>query len=475
MNAIMNAVLSSVLLYSAIYFGSVLLFGFLSMRHMSRSRAGNREGPRALALRSDAPGISLIMPAYNEEVVIVETVRSALANSYPNLEVVVVSDGSKDRTVQVMVEAFDMAQLQTQIVMGPIETKGVRAVYRTRSGPSIIVVDKGASGAKADGSNCGLNFANNPWVGVMDADELIDPDALVHAMTEIMHTPGNVVACGVTLLPSNGSTVENGRVLESPVPRNYWVGCQLIEYLNSYLMAKPGMNVLGAMPNISGGFGLFRRDVVLDIGGYRHGHLGEDMDMVTRIHTKFLESGEDYRMVHAPQAVVWTELPFNMSILKRQRVRWHRGLRQVMQGSYSMMGRPKYRQFGMICLPFQFLFEWLAVPIEALGWIMLTYLMMFGRLNVGTMLSMFLATQMLSTMVNFSAVHMAVHYLPFYRRKSDARWMLLWALASQYGYRQMTLVWRVRSLFPGGTGWGVMPRLGYAKPAGPPAAPATAG
>lgn len=467
MGTILNRIFDSVLLYSIAYFSSMLFFGYLSIRHMSRSRAGNRDGPNARALRPDAPGISLIMPAFNEEVVIVETVRSALANKYPNLEVVVVSDGSKDRTVQVLVEAFDLAALERLPVPGPIETKEVNAVYCSRSGPSIIVVDKGPSGAKADGSNCGLNFANMPWIGVMDADELIDPDALVHAMTEIMHTPGNVVACGVTLLPSNGVTVEDGRVLISPVTKNYWVGCQLIEYLNSYLMAKPGMNVLSAMPNISGGFGLFRRDVILAVEGYRHGHLGEDMDMVTRIHTMFLESKVPYRMVHAPQAVVWTELPFNRKILTRQRVRWHRGLRQVMAGSRGYIGRPSYGNFGMIALPFQFLFEWVAVPIEAVGWMVLVILLCTTGINLQSTLSLFAASQMLSTMVNFTAAYMAVHYLPFYHKRSDALRLLLWALASQYGFRQLTLMWRVRSLFPGGTGWGVMPRAGYAKPTGP--------
>ena len=284
MTRLVNNLLSVVLLYSLAYFGCVLLFGVLSVRSLRRRRAGNRAEPRRVAERDDAPGISLIMPAYNEEVVIVETVRSALANHYPTIEVIVVSDGSKDRTVAVCVEAFDLIKVPSSPQPGPIPTKDVRAVYRSQGLPSIVVVDKGPSGAKADGSNCGLNFAQMPWVGVMDADELIDPDALVHAMTEVLYTPGNVVACGVTLLPSNEATVENGRVVASPVPRNYWVGCQLIEYLNSYLVAKPGMNELKAMPNISGGFGLFRRDVITAVGGYAHGSLGEDMDMVTRIH-----------------------------------------------------------------------------------------------------------------------------------------------------------------------------------------------
>jgi cellulose synthase/poly-beta-1,6-N-acetylglucosamine synthase-like glycosyltransferase len=462
---LLNRVLSTILLFSITYFTSVLFFAFLSMRDLAKSKPGNRETPRELALRSTAPGVTLIMPAYNEEVVIVETVRSAMANRYPNLEIIVISDGSKDRTVEVLVEAFDLLQMQAPAVNGPIHCSPARRVFRSRTLPTLTVIDKAPAGAKGDGANLGLNFASMPWVVVMDADELIDPDALVHAMTEIIHTPGNPIACGITLLPTNGCEVDNGLVLKSPVPKKFITGCQIIEYLTSYLIAKPGMNAVGAMSSISGGFGIFRRDVVMKVNGFTHPHLGEDMDMVVRMHRMFLESGEDYCMVHAPQAVAWTEFPFRLDILKRQRIRWHRGLRMVLKVCYDMMFRPRYGRFGMIGLPFLFLFEWIAVITEAAGYIMLVLVALFGTLNVGAVLSMFLAGQAISTAANFTAVYFAVKYLPFYKKRSDVARLLLWAFVSQFGFRQLTLVWRIRSLFPGGAGWGVMPRAGYAKPA----------
>ena len=214
-----------------------------------------------------------IMPAYNEEMMIAHTVASALDQDYSNLEVVVVNDGSKDNTVGILLDTFDMAEVPQEASPPPIETKHVRGVYRSKKDPRFVLVDKDPSGAKADGSNAGINAARHPWIVVMDADEFMENDVISRCMAEVVNAPDHVVAVGTSLLPANDIVIDGTTIVDREVSTNYWVGCQLIEYLTAFLVARPGLAHLSALPIVSGGFGLFKREAVLEIGGYKHGHL----------------------------------------------------------------------------------------------------------------------------------------------------------------------------------------------------------
>jgi cellulose synthase/poly-beta-1,6-N-acetylglucosamine synthase-like glycosyltransferase len=458
-----NVLLVSVLGYSTVYYLAVLTVSIVSLRELARERPSKSAYERDI-VRDRLPGISVLMPAYNEEVVIVETVHSALGSDYPKLEVIVVSDGSKDRTVAVLVEEFGLTRHDPP-PPGPIKTKAVRAVYRHPT-LSLVVVDKDPSGAKADGVNCGINLAQHDWIVIMDGDEIAEPDALLRTMVDVVNSPVRVVGAGISLLPANGMTVEQGRVIEAPVPMNYWVGCQLIEYVASFLLSKPGMSVLGAMPNISGGFGVYDRNVVLAVGGLAHPHLGEDMDLVMRVHRYFLERGESYTMLEVPEAIVWTEFPSTLKVLKRQRMRWHRGLKQVLKSNQAMIFRPRYGRLGMLTLPFLLLFEWVAVPLESLGIVMLFILAVSGGLNGNAAIGLFSACQMLGTLITFSAVFAADKYLGQYRKRGDLVRLLYFAVLSQFGFRQLTLLWRLMSLRKAEHVWGEMTRTGYARKPG---------
>ena len=460
---ILNLVLVSVLGYSTVYYLAVLAVSVVSLRELARLRPSTSQYERDV-VRDRLPGVSILMPAYNEEVVIVETVHSALLSDYPNIEVIVVSDGSKDRTVALLVEEFGLTRHDPP-TPGPIACKAIRAVYRHRD-LQLVVVDKEPSGAKADGVNCGINLARHDWIVIMDADEITEPDALLRVMVEVVNSPVRVVGAGITLLPANGISVENGRVIDAPVPMNYWVGCQLIEYLSSFMLYKPGMSALGAMPNISGGFGVYDRNAVLAVGGLAHGHLGEDMDLIMRVHRHFLELGEPYTMVEVPEAIVWTEFPSTRSVLERQRVRWHRGLRQVLQSNKAMIGRRRYGRLGVLTLPFLLLFEWVAVPLEAMGVVMLLVLAITGGLNGQAALSLFAACQLLGTLITFTAVFAADRYLGRYQKPRDLARLLWFATISQFGFRQLTLFWRLKSLRKTAYVWGEMTRTGFGKKPG---------
>lgn len=449
-------------------------YAVLSGRLLAANRASRR--PVALAkVATDPvlPGVSIIMPAYNEEAGIVDTTVSALAQHYPSIEVVVVNDGSKDDTVQVLIDHFGMELFEENPPQGPIATKPVRAIYRSPREPRIVVVDKEPSGSKADGSNAGINAARYPWVVIMDADEFMELDTIARCMVEVVEDPDRVVAVGGTLLPANDLTIDGPNIVERHVSKNLWVGCQTIEYLTAFLIARPGLARMVAMPNVSGGFGLYRRDVLLELGGYRHPHLGEDMDLCLRVQRHLHDQGVEYRIAQVPESICWTEFPSTAKVLRKQRIRWHRGLKQVLDEQRSMIGRKQYRGVGTIGVGSQLVFEWIGPMLEAIGWVIMAVCLAFGWVNPVAVFALFLATQCFGMVMTMFGVSMLTKHLRTFRSRRDIARLAWWSVVFNWGYRQTTLVWRIRSLFPGATGWGEMTRTGIKK-VGAPASPAGA-
>jgi cellulose synthase/poly-beta-1,6-N-acetylglucosamine synthase-like glycosyltransferase len=402
------------------------------------------------------------MPAYNEEVVIVGCVSSALKSDYPDFEVIVVSDGSKDRTVELVVKEFDMEITTADPGKSPIATKQVRAVYRCRRDPRLTVIDKAPSGAKADAVNCGINHSSKDWVVIMDADEILPHDTLTKCMTEIVHTPGNVVAAGATLLPTNGGDIQDYQMVEARVSRNKWVGPQIVEYLAAFLASRPGMAAFDALSIVSGGFGLYRRDILNAVGGLAQGSLGEDLDLVMRIHTHMIDRNEPYRLIQVPEAIVWTEFPSTKAVLKRQRVRWHRGLREVMHDYRYALLRPKYGRFGSMALAQMFFFEWVAPMIEGTGYALMLVLLLTRRVTIGVAVSTWVAAEAFGVLVAMISVVIATMHINIYRRFSDKVLLMFWACYMQFGFRQITLIWRLGALRKAKTHvWGEMTRAGF--------------
>jgi len=448
--------------FTILQYSALLVWGLLSGRLFRDTRAGRR--PVALAkaaVEVSMPGVSIVMPAYNEENVIVHTAVSALAQEYPGVEVVIVNDGSKDDTLQVLIDHFGLVAYETNPPPGPIETKLVRAVYRSPREPRIVVVDKDPSGSKADGSNAGVNVASYPWVVIMDADEFMERDTIARCMVEPVRSPDRVVAVGGTLLPANDIVIDGSDIVERHVPTNYWVGCQLIEYLTAFLVARPGLARVGAMPIVSGGFGLFRRDAVLAVDGYRHGHLGEDMDMCLRLQRELADRGEPYEVVQVPESLCWTEFPSTRDVLRRQRIRWHRGLKMVIDDHRSLVGRRRYGKVGTVGVGSLAVFEWVGPILEAIGWVALTALLLAGWADPLGVASVFLTIQLFGMVSTTFGVFMMTKYLGTFSERRDVLRLFGWAVAANWGYRQLTLAWRIRSLFPGSTGWGEMPRAGF--------------
>ena len=408
-----------------------------------------------------SPTISILAPAFNEEASIEGSLRALLALQYPRLEVIVISDGSKDQTVQVLIERFDLVPVKT-IYERRLKTKPVRALYRSSTYPALVVVDK-ENGGKADALNVGLSFAQSELVCAMDADTLIEADGLQRMVRPFLYAT-DVVATGGTIRVVNGSDVKSGRVVKTRVPTNALAGMQVVEYLRAFLFGRLGWNRLGGNIIISGAFGLFHRESVMAAGGYLHDTVGEDMELVLRLKRLSYEQGGPGRIAFVPDPVAWTEVPESLKVLGRQRDRWHRGLADVLWRHKRMLLNPRYGVTGLVVFPYYAFVELLAPVIEAAGLVTLAFGLIFGIIDWNFAALFYLTAYGLGTAL--TAFTLILEDLSFHRYETfrDRALLFWWALLENLGYRQMTVYWRLRGLWKflrGRKDWGAMERKGF--------------
>ena len=426
-----------------------------------RWRAEHFHTSEAIASAS-APPISLLVPMYNEEPVCVESVRALLGVSYPSRQILVINDGSKDGTVARLVEAFELVEMP-RLPTSALHHAAVRATYRSRLDPALWLIDK-ANGGKADALNAGLAYCQTPLFCMLDGDSLLAEDALLRAAQPFLED-ASTVAVGGTIGIVNGSTVRNGRVLGLRMPRAWLARFQALEYIRAFAAARVGWSSLNALMIISGAFGLFRREPVVAIGGLDEDTVGEDMELVMRLHRYHLDRRIPYRIGYAPDAVSWTECPESAAVLGRQRDRWHRGLAQILWRHRGMAFRARYGRIGWLAFPaFLFiellgpLYEFVGLPLTALLW-------WLGLIHWPVALQVYLLTVLLGVAQSMGAV--ALEQLAFrrYTRTRDVALLLGVAVLENLGYRQLTVWWRVRGILNflrDNNSWGEMTRTGFA-------------
>ncbi len=409
------------------------------------------------------PPLSLLVPAHNEEVTVSSSLLSFLTLEYPHLEVVVVNDGSTDDTMAVLLREFDLYEVPPAFTIS-VPTRPVRAYYRSRRHSRLLVLDK-ETGGKADALNAAMNAARHPFVVAVDADTVIEPDALLRLARPFLLEP-NVAAVGGTIRVANSCTVEFGRVTEARVDSRWLPGCQVVEYLRAFLFGRMGLNVLGGNLIISGAFGLFRKEYLRAIGGYRTGNVTEDMDLVVRLHRYLRENNIRAQLPFVPDPVAWTEVPTSIRVLGRQRERWHRGLVATLWEHRIMLFNPRYGRIGMIAMPFYVFGEMLAPAAELFGWIALALGLAVGAVDRDFAL-LFLAVAVGYGML-LSLWAIVLEELSFrrYSRRRDFFKLLGFAVIEGIGYRQLTVLFRLRGywgFFRGVETWGRMTREGIGR------------
>jgi cellulose synthase/poly-beta-1,6-N-acetylglucosamine synthase-like glycosyltransferase len=410
------------------------------------------------------PRVSVLAPAFNEAATIADSVRAMLTLSYPDLEVVVINDGSTDDTLAMLKSRFDLVEVH-QSIRRQAETAAVRGTYHSQRHRGLVVVDK-VHGGKADSLNAGLNVASGELVCAIDADTLIEPDAFLRIIRPFLEHE-STVAAGATIRVANGTTVRDGRVVQARVPHRALPGIQTVEYLRSFLFGRLGWNLLGGNLIVSGAFGMFRRSAMLDSGGYRHDTVGEDMEIVVRLRRHGVETGGPTRVTFVPDPIAWTEVPESLRALGRQRDRWQRGLADVLWRHRRLVLNPRYRWLGVVAMPYYVVVELIGPLLEAVGLIGLVGGLAAGVVNGPFALLFFLAAYGWGLILSLTALllHQCTADEPYPLR--DVPTLLSWVLLESLGYRQLTVLWRLRGFaryLRGATDWGSMARTGFGRP-----------
>jgi cellulose synthase/poly-beta-1,6-N-acetylglucosamine synthase-like glycosyltransferase len=407
------------------------------------------------------PGISVLMPAFNEQETIVASVRSMLQLTYAEFEVIVINDGSRDATLAVLQEAFALKPFPESFD-SRLQTQAVRAIYRSPGHPNLRVIDK-ENGGKADSLNAGINIARYPLFCGVDADSILARDSLQRVVKPFLRSP-DMVASGGTVRVANGCVVRGGHLVKVGLPRNGWALFQVVEYLRAFLFGRLGWSRLNALLVISGAFGLFRTETVVGVGGYRTRSIGEDMELVLRLHHQLRAQGVPYRMEFVPEPVCWTEVPEDFASLRNQRVRWQRGLGESLAAHWGLMLSRHGGAPGWLAFPFMVLFEWLGPLVELGGYVFMGVALACGLVSWVAFWAFLVAAVGLGILFSVSSLlleEMAFHLYPKYRQLAV---LVLIAVAENFGYRQLNTLWRLKGLWLWATGrqsqWGAMKRKG---------------
>jgi cellulose synthase/poly-beta-1,6-N-acetylglucosamine synthase-like glycosyltransferase len=413
--------------------------------------------------------VSILAPAYNEGPVIVPAMRALMASQFVNFEVIVINDGSKDDTLEQLKQGFGLVPAN-RVPRANLDTKDVRGVWVSPTEPRLVVLDK-ENGGKADALNAGLRYARNPLVCAIDADTILDPGALSRLVWEFQSNPDTVATGGIVRIV-NGSLVEDGRVVEVRTPRSIIANIQILEYLRAFLGARVGWSKLQMVLIISGAFGLFRREAVIEAGGYDTSTVGEDAELVLRLHRMHREQNRPCRITFFPDPICWTEAPGNLRTLIRQRDRWQRGLIEMLGRHRSMLFRRRYGRIGMLAMPYFVIFELLGPIVECLGLVALVLSLAFGYASPTVVALMAGLSITYGFVLSFVAILMeerAFRRYPGWRCLSR---LVMSAVIENVGYRQLMTLVRARAWWTyrrSAGAWGEMPRAGFGPAAVTPA------
>lgn len=415
-----------------------------------------------VVMRSPAtPAISIVVPAYNEAASIEQSVRGLLLMNHPEFEVIIINDGSGDKTLDTLVSAFELmrAPMASEAALA---TAPVIAVYRSLNHPELVVIDK-HNGGKADAVNAGINAARHGLVCVIDADSILEPLALLRASLPFVEHPDTLATGGIIRIV-NGCKVEAGRVADVRLPRPWLARFQVVEYLRAFLSGRVALSAMNGLLIISGAFGLFRRDAVIEVGGFRRDTMGEDMEIVARLHRRWRETKRPYRIVFLPDPVCWTEVPEDRASLRDQRNRWQRGTCQVLRYHLRMTGRPRYGTVGVFGMPYYLVFEGLGPVIEVLGYAVTVTAAALGVLDWVFAQLLFLVAIVFGSLISLTSILLEEMSFRRYARARDLLWLVAIGVLENFGYRQLTAWWRFKGVldFLGNRGgWGARSRRGF--------------
>jgi cellulose synthase/poly-beta-1,6-N-acetylglucosamine synthase-like glycosyltransferase len=434
--------------FVGIYFGIINLIYtvlltvslFVILRYLERIRYSGRKD---FSTSPEIHPVSVLISARNEEKVITQAVNSALTLNYPFFDVIVINDGSDDATLDTLISNFNLNRIDL-VYRNIIKTKPVRGFYYNPELPNFLVIDK-ESGGKADSLNCGINASKNPYFCSVDADSVLEKDALIRLVTPIMESVKPVIACGGVVRVLNGIELKEREVTEIALPRRMLPLFQIVEYLRAFLFGRVGWNTLNAILILSGTFSLFNKEAVRAVGGYSVKNVTEDMELIIRLHKYYISEKKPYTIKFVPDPICWTEVPDNLKMLGRQRRRWHMGLIQSIT-QHKMMFNPKYGKLGILVFPYYFFFEMLGPIVELLGYIIVPLSYFFGLLSVDFFILFLILAIFYGIFLSTMGVFLAELTYKRYPKWRHLFKLLFYGVLENLGYRQINSFWRFQAI-----------------------------
>ena len=449
MTSILVAIIIGFNYFVGIYYGVVNIFYsvllaisfFVILRYTKRLRYS---ASKDFLTSPETPPVSVIIAAYNEENVIFRTVKSALSMNYPSFEVIVVNDGSDDGTLENLISGFRLKKIE-YLYRDAFRTRPVRGVYHNAEIPGLYVVDK-ERGNKSDALNCGINVSTSPYFCTVDADSVLEENALIRLATPIIESTVPVIACGGVVRTINGSEVRDGVVKQVELPKSRLAVFQIVEYLRAFLFGRVGYDYIGGILILSGAFSLFNKAAVAAVGGFNNDTVTEDMEIIVRLHKHYKRRGKPYRIRFISDPICWTEVPESLKMLARQRRRWHMGLIQSILLHKTMIFNPKYGHVGLFVMPYYLLVEMLSPAIEVVGYVVVILSFVFGLISIDFFLLFLTLAIFFGVFLSMAGVFLEELTYRRYPKWKHLFRLLAYGALENFGYRQLNSFWRVVAL-----------------------------
>ncbi|MGB6153028.1 MAG: glycosyltransferase [Pricia sp.] len=445
------------------------IMGYLSTKNSIHYRKKNSFGDLSKVMASPlAPSITIIAPAYNEGLTIVENIRSLMSLRYVNYEVMVVNDGSKDDTLQKMIDAYDLVKVEQKIDPN-WRNKPIRGIYKSphRAFAKLTVIDK-ENGGKSDALNTGMALSTNRYVGCIDVDCLLLPDALLHVVKAFyQRSEKRVIAVGGVIRVANSCIIEGGQLEEIRLPKSWLARFQLLEYTRSFILGRMAWGSIDSLLIISGAFGFFDREIALAVEGYDTGTVGEDMEIVFKMRRYMHDNKTPYTVEYIPDSLCWTEVPEDLKIFVNQRDRWARGNLETLFKHKDMFFNSKYGRLGLLSYPYWFFYEWMAPLMEFFGFFTVVAFYYLGILNWDFFVAITSTVYVFSVMFSFYAILWDVYSYNEYKKTKDILLLMFCAMVEPIFFHPIVVYAAVRGnykkLFKIKSGWGSQVRKGFAK------------
>lgn len=438
------------------------------------NRAVSRNKKRSIFLQvndivsaTDIPSVTLVAPAYNEGRTIVENVKSLLAIQYPFYDLIIVNDGSTDETMELLIDKYKLKSYDTTFNTQPIPTATVNRIYKSEKAQykHLTVIDKN-NGGKADAINAGINFAESELILCTDADCIIEQEALLKMVRPYLEEADQeIIACGAAIGIANDSVISNGTLKELRLPKNLIPMIQVVEYIRAFLIGRMGWGEVNGLMLVSGAFGMYPRNRLIEVGGYNPNTVGEDFDLCVKLRAHMELINKPYKVVYVPETLCWTEAPSDYAIFIKQRDRWARGLFETLMFHRKLFFNPKYRNDGLFFIPYWFFFEFAAPIVEFVGFIFLIIFGIFGFINWSTAILLFLIVYLFGCIFSTISILFYVKNFKHYSTSKQITELLLAAYLEPFLYHPVLVYAQIKGyykiLFDIKSGWGIMKRRGF--------------